>query len=107
MDLTRFAVRLHSPLPQLTDISTLGNDSLCVRVGHPDAIAFIRIVPPSYGLVMEAIESGLVEPLNLQLPSAQILAFLSQAVGAPPHGLLERQYQLPPGARPRHLLRLK
>jgi hypothetical protein len=87
MDYTRFAVRLCSPLEALTQIQNLGDDRLCVRVGHPEPIAFVRILPPSYGMVVNALEDGLVEPLNLQQPLADVLMMLATADGGLPHGL--------------------
>jgi hypothetical protein len=109
MDFTRFAVRLHSALPVLTGIPQLGDDRLCVRVGHPEALAFVRILPPSYGLVMEAIELGLLEPLSLQRPVGEVLSLLASAEGGHPHGLLPAP-PLPHQSsrqRSRHLYRLK
>jgi hypothetical protein len=101
LDYTRFAVRLRSPLAALTQIPTLGNDRLCVRVGHPEAIAFIRILPPVYGLVVNALEEGLAEPLNLQRPLAEILTMLATADGAYPHGLLPDPPPVPRTSTPR------
>lgn len=110
MDYTRFVVKLRDSLPCLTGIQDLGDDRLCVRVGHPEPIAFVRIVPPSYGLVMEAIEEGRVEPLNLQMPVAEVLSLLAAVEGGHPHGLPSGLPPVHPRSMPRllrHLRRLK
>lgn len=88
MDYRDFVVRVCSPLPELTGIPGLGDDRLCVRVGHIEPIAFVRILPPSYGLVIQALESGMVEPLSLQTPLGDLLSTLARAEGGYPTGLL-------------------
>lgn len=99
MDYTRFAVLLRSPLPSLTG---LPRDRLLVRVGHPEALTLIRVLPPLYGNVIEALEDGLVEPLNLQQPVAAVLQMLAVAGGGYPVGLGPATPPTPP-AHPRRL----
>jgi hypothetical protein len=104
VDYTRFAVRLRSPLHALTGLT---DDRLLVRVGHPEPITLIRVLPPSYGIIAEAIELGLLEPLNLQQPLGEVLQILATADGGLPHGLSAPASQPAPPTRRRGLYRLK
>jgi hypothetical protein len=80
-----FVLRLCSPLPALTGIPHLGQDSLCIRIGHPEPLAFVRVLPPtqgrgviggSYELVMAALLTGRAELLNADRTVEEAVAAL-------------------------------
>ena len=76
---TIFAARLLEPIPMLTGISQLGDDRLCIRIGHTEPIAFVRILQPHYAGIKHALELGLVELLRGDRPVGEVLSMLTAA----------------------------
>lgn len=103
MDHTRFGVQLIAPLPIF---GGRPRDRLIVCVGEPDPVTLMRTLPPNFGAVAEALEQGLVLPLNPLRRAEDLLALLArlEADGPPP-----RHWQSAGGAGRalRHLRRLK
>lgn len=95
MDYTRFAVRLLEDLPQLDAIT---NDRLLVRVGHLDSLLLIRSLPPNYGAVGEAVERGLVLPIDAVSPLEvmRLLACAGAPSSLPPYPPLSLPIRRPP-----------
>ncbi len=99
MDWTHFGIQLVAPLPIF---GGLVRDRLLIRVGHPQAVTLHRDLPPNYGAILTALESGLVLPVNPR----QRLDDLRVAVGE----LLDPFPPASESARPlghRYLRRLK
>ncbi len=75
MDHTHFGVRLHAPLPIFRGEP---DDRLIVRVGHPEPVALVRILPPNYGAIITALDHGLVMPLNAQQHAGELIRTLAE-----------------------------
>lgn len=77
MDLPSFVLRLTRAIPR---IGAQAGDRLIVRVGHPEAVVLHRVLPPNYGLVLDAIDGGELEMISPQLEACELIDRL-RAVG--------------------------
>lgn len=103
MDYQNFAVQLIAPLPPFR---AEPRDRLIVRVGHDDPIILQRSLPPNYGLIVQALEQGLVLPLS-RLRHADELIEMLAASGSLAQPVPAPQSPAPPWRSARHLHRLK
>lgn len=67
------AFQLVAPLPSL---GGLPFDRLIIRLGHLEPMALVRIVPPDYHAVADALDQGILLPLNPPCGHEQFAAYL-------------------------------
>lgn len=84
MDFLDFGTQLVAPLPA---VHGLPGDRIMVRLWHPEPIALCRILPPCYALIRDALERGILLPLDPAVHPARLIHALTahRPAGAGPH----------------------